>query len=163
MLATELRLFGPTLKTECCHDANFVGWHNDNLQMPPKGLIQYKMPSAQYMNSLCGDKVVLLPSYLHNGISFTVNTTSLYWIRAQGWTKLASWQISIFSDPLAIIALAVMKELLYGAMCLEVRRLLVYMFNYGIIYIRIYQKVIPENRELPWCQLCRQQHRNSSP
>ena len=41
------------------------------------------MTSYQYRNSHCGDKTILRPSYLHNGISYTGKTTSLYWIRAQ--------------------------------------------------------------------------------
>ena len=42
-----------------------------------------KMTSYQYMKSHCGDKTILRPSYLHNGISYTGKTTSLYWIKAQ--------------------------------------------------------------------------------
>ena len=42
-----------------------------------------KMTSYQYRNSHCGDKTILRPSYLHNGISYTGKMTSLYWIRAQ--------------------------------------------------------------------------------
>ena len=42
-----------------------------------------KMSSYQYMKSHCGDKTVLRPSYLNNGISYTGKMTSLYWIRAQ--------------------------------------------------------------------------------
>ena len=42
-----------------------------------------KMPSYQYRKSHCGDKTVVRSSYLHNGISYTGKTTSLYWIRAQ--------------------------------------------------------------------------------
>ena len=38
------------------------------------GLIQYKMLSYQYRNSHCGDKTILLPSYVHNGISYTGKT-----------------------------------------------------------------------------------------
>ena len=44
-----------------------------------------KMASYQYRKSgNCGDKTILRPSYmyLHNGISYTGKTTSLYWIRA---------------------------------------------------------------------------------
>ena len=41
-----------------------------------------KMISYQYRNSHCGDKTILRPSYLHNGISYTGKTTSLYWLRA---------------------------------------------------------------------------------
>ena len=40
------------------------------------------MSSYQYRKSHCGDKTVVRSSYLHNGISYTGKTTSLYWIRA---------------------------------------------------------------------------------
>ena len=36
--------------------------------------------SDQYRKSHCGDKNILRPSYLHNGISYTGKMTSLYWI-----------------------------------------------------------------------------------
>ena len=41
-----------------------------------------KTSSYQYRKSHCGDKTVVRSSYLHNGISYTGKTTSLYWIRA---------------------------------------------------------------------------------
>ena len=41
-----------------------------------------KMLSYQYRKSHCGDKTILRPSHLHNGISYT-GKTSLYWIGAQ--------------------------------------------------------------------------------
>ena len=37
------------------------------------------MPSYQYRKSHCGDKTILRPSYLHNGISYTGKMASLYW------------------------------------------------------------------------------------
>ena len=36
------------------------------------------MTSYQYRKSHCGDKTILRPSYLHNGISFTNKMSSLY-------------------------------------------------------------------------------------
>ena len=51
---------------------------------PPGRWFNIKMPSHQYRKSHCGDKTILRPSYLHNGISYTGKTTSLYWIRAHG-------------------------------------------------------------------------------
>ena len=48
----------------------------------PRGWINIKMSSNQYRKSHCGDKTILRPSYLHNGISYTDKTTFLYWIRA---------------------------------------------------------------------------------
>ena len=43
-----------------------------------------KMLSYKYRNmkSHCGDKTILRPSYLHNGIPYTGKMASLYWIRA---------------------------------------------------------------------------------
>ena len=51
--------------------------------MWPGPWFRIKMPSYQYIRSHCGDKTILQPSYLHNGISYTAKRTSLYWIRAQ--------------------------------------------------------------------------------
>ena len=66
-----------------------------------------KMSSYQYRKSHCGDKTILWPSYLHNGIYYTNKTTSLYWIRALAtscafpWvsdhlTMMTSWNGNIF-------------------------------------------------------------------
>ena len=48
-----------------------------------RGWFNIKMPSYQYRKYHCGDKTTLRPSYLHNRISYTSKTSSLYWIRAQ--------------------------------------------------------------------------------
>ena len=50
--------------------------------MPSGGRFNIKMSSYQYRKSHCGDKTILRPSYLHNGISYTGKMTSLYWIGA---------------------------------------------------------------------------------
>ena len=55
------------------------------------GWFNIKTPSYQYRKSHCGDKTILRPSYLHNGISYTGKMASLYWIRA-----LAPVPLSIF-------------------------------------------------------------------
>ena len=50
-----------------------------------KDIKNIKIWSYQYWKSHCGDKTILRPSYLHNGISYTVKAASLYcWIGAQG-------------------------------------------------------------------------------
>ena len=49
-----------------------------------------KMTSYWYRKSHCGDKTILRPSYLHNGISYTGKTTSLYWIGALEWDTNSS-------------------------------------------------------------------------
>ena len=41
-----------------------------------------KMTSYLYRKSHCGDKTILRPSYLHNGIFYTGKMISLYWIKA---------------------------------------------------------------------------------
>ena len=58
------------------------------------------MPSYQYRKSHCGDKTVVRSSYLHNGISYTGKTASLYWI-----------------SPLAISMAGVRRRLLYRCYC----------------------------------------------
>ena len=50
--------------------------------LEPEPWFNIKMTSYQYRKSHCEDKTILRPSYLHNGISYTGKTTSLYWIRA---------------------------------------------------------------------------------
>ena len=45
---------------------------------PPGPWFNIKMTSYQYRKSHCGDKTILRPSYLHNGISYTGKMTSLY-------------------------------------------------------------------------------------
>ena len=42
-----------------------------------------KTISYRYRKYHCRDKTILWPSYLHDGISYTGKTTSLYWIAAQ--------------------------------------------------------------------------------
>ena len=49
-----------------------------------------KMTSFRYRKSHCGDKTILRPSYLHNGISYTGKTTSLYWVGVQVVTMLGN-------------------------------------------------------------------------
>ena len=51
--------------------------------LAPGPRFNIKMTSYQYRKSHCGDKTILRPSYLHNGISYTGKMSSLYWIGAQ--------------------------------------------------------------------------------
>ena len=48
----------------------------------PGGWFNIKTPSDQYRKFYGGDKTILRPSFLHNGISYAGKMTSLYWIRA---------------------------------------------------------------------------------
>ena len=61
-----------------------------------------KMSSYQYRNSHCGDKTILRPSYLHNGISYTDKMTSLYWIRAQGSICFSRYGDSHYKDKVVV-------------------------------------------------------------
>ena len=59
------------------------------------GYFIIKMPSYhQYRKSHCGDKMILCPSFLHNGISNTGKMISLYWISPQDicntWARFRS-------------------------------------------------------------------------
>ena len=68
-----------------------------------------KMPSYQYKKSHCGDKTILRPSYLHNGLSYTDKMISLYWIKAlitsvsQRWSSHLSLDPSLYKDSLLLI------------------------------------------------------------
>ena len=53
-----------------------------SLYTEPGPRFNIKMTSYQYRKSHCGDKTILRPSYLHNGISYTGKTISFYWIGA---------------------------------------------------------------------------------
>ena len=58
--------------------------HDEGKLWGPGGCFNIKVPSYHYRKSHCGDKTILRPSYLHNGISFTGKMTCLYWIGAHG-------------------------------------------------------------------------------
>ena len=58
-------------------------------QRSPGPWFNIKTTSYQYRKSHCGDKTILRPSYLHNGISYTGKMTSLYWIGALVLTTAA--------------------------------------------------------------------------
>ena len=53
-------------------------------QCRPEPWFNINMASYRYRKSHYGDKTILRPSYLHNGISYTGKMTSLYWIRTLG-------------------------------------------------------------------------------
>ena len=85
----------------CYHEASFtrgdlgyVPYQKGINHGHPGGWINIKMPSYQYMKSHCGDKTILRSSYLHNGISYTGKTTSLYWIEALVTGVQQQWKLS---------------------------------------------------------------------
>ena len=55
-------------------------------QITSRAWFNIKM-SYQYRKSQCGDKMVVKSSYLHNRISYTCKTSSLYWIGSQNLYK----------------------------------------------------------------------------
>ena len=76
------------------------------------GWFKITMASHQYKKSHRGDKTILRPSYLHNGIAFTSKMTSLYWIRTQYYSAH-----TMVVDPFPFIPLAMVwysqERLLY--------------------------------------------------
>ena len=51
--------------------------HEPDTVKPPGLRFNIKMPSYQYRKSHCGNKTILRPSYLHNGISYTLSWVTL--------------------------------------------------------------------------------------
>ena len=85
----------------------------------PGARCNIKKTSYQYRKSHCGDKTILRPSYLHNGISYTGKMTSLYWIRAQAtWTHsmltcvcIRAWIIIVLSHYNDVVMSAVASRI----------------------------------------------------
>ena len=65
----------------------------------PRGWFSMNMPSYQYRNSYCGDKTILCPSYLHNGIPYTGKMNYLFWIWAQVTDSLQCHPLLIRHSP----------------------------------------------------------------
>ena len=70
---------------------NVMYWYKKLPEQYPGSWFNIKVSSYQYRKSHCGDKTILRPSYLHNGISYTGKMTSLYWIGPMGtiWIQKA--------------------------------------------------------------------------
>ena len=62
-----------------------------------------KMLPHQYRKSHCGYKTVVRSSYLHNGISYTVKTASLYWIEALKIDDLAQDRSNSIANALELL------------------------------------------------------------
>ena len=77
---------GDLIRYRAHYDVTVMLW-NDKM-IHTGGWLYIKIWSYQYRKSHCGDKTILRPSYLHNGISYTGKMTSLYWIRAQVYVHL---------------------------------------------------------------------------
>ena len=81
---TVLSKFGLNIHTIHCVLLTGSGHWQMKSVVPGAGpWFNIKMTFYQHRKSHCGDKTILRPSYLHNGISYTGKTTSLYWIGAQ--------------------------------------------------------------------------------
>ena len=73
---------------EPMHQQQWFGiFIQDMVVWAPGSRFNIKM-SYQYRKSDCADKTILRLSYLHNGISYTCKTTSLYWIGPQKCSDL---------------------------------------------------------------------------
>ena len=85
--------------------------------------------SYQYRKSHCGDKMILRPSYHHNGISYTGKITFLYWIRAQD-VYLDHVAMGISNVSLCLTLSCVNEyTLLSHVFCLEVNLILPFVHN----------------------------------
>ena len=68
----------------------YTSYKNPWGQCTPGPWFNIEMSSYQYRKSHCGDKTVVRSSYLHNGISYTGEMSSLYWIGSQQISLLLS-------------------------------------------------------------------------
>ena len=59
------------------------------------GRFNTSVSSCWYRKYHCGDKTVLWPSYLHNGISYTVKTTCVYWLGTLGAVAINTFEIHL--------------------------------------------------------------------
>ena len=102
-----------------------------------------KMTSYQYKKSHCGDKTILRPSYLHNGISYTGKTTSLYWIGAQMliWRTFGLDQVK--SKPLFLQKLPMVKKVIFLSGFTNI-------CNITIIYQKIWGQTIIMSDSVTW-------------
>ena len=75
-----------------------------------QGADSLKMSSYLYRKSHCGDKTILRPSYLHNGISYTGKMSSVYWIRAV-----------VIQGPGGRFKNTALKELLKFQFCIKIK------------------------------------------
>ena len=67
------------MRDQACQVVRWCPVQSVNLCQIAGPWLNIKMSSYQYRKSHCGDKTVIWSSYLHNGISYTGKTTSLYW------------------------------------------------------------------------------------
>ena len=69
-------------QNQFCHKHQWLSYSTKPVVTEESGpRFNIKMTSYQYRKSHCGDKTILRPSYLHNGISYTAKMISIYWIR----------------------------------------------------------------------------------
>ena len=94
-----------------------VGWTGVGWDAGPR--FNIKMSFYLDRKSYCGDKTVVWSSYLHNGISYTGEITSLYWIRALG--KMAVFSEKIFSDAISWMKSFVFSLKFHGILFLRVQ------------------------------------------
>ena len=65
-----------------------------------------KISSYRYRKSHCGDNTVVRSSYLHNGISYTGKTISLYWFSPQGPVFIGRLSLHVYRIPIIEIRLS---------------------------------------------------------
>ena len=92
------------------HDLNLIiRWSVKILEVYiynlPGPWFSIKMPSYQYRKSHCGDKTILRPSYLHNGISYTGKMASLYQFSPQLVIIFVGWIFCLWQCRNSVISL----------------------------------------------------------
>ena len=80
-------LRGQSTGGQTSNEENVFIWLRHHDLARPGPWFNIKMSSYQYRKSHCGDKTILRPSYIHNGISYAGKMTSLYWIMALGYIR----------------------------------------------------------------------------
>ena len=83
---SSIRVHSPYFAVLLLQGTNGIKWNRINLiliRLYYRGWFNINVTSYQYRKSHCGDKTILWPSYLHNGVSYTGKMTSLWRIGVQ--------------------------------------------------------------------------------
>ena len=95
---------------------HLIPQRNSYRELPAGARLNIKMTFYQYRKSHCGDKTVIRSSYLHNGISYIGEMSSLYWIRAERINPLTCVTLSrmLFFRVLCLFLTASMRRRMAG-------------------------------------------------
>ena len=89
-------------KLPYCSDLNMLRGFLNPISAPGPH-INMKMSSCQYRKSHCGNKTILRPSYLHNGVSYTgIGALVPYWVHFIQTLICRIWPSSPISAPVPL-------------------------------------------------------------